>query len=149
MSDNGHNLFAAQEAIEAHVKATINWGVYTGGIEEAETLSATNGVLEPHVVLRFSSPQPYTRDSSFGGPTYDGVYATVDAMCVAANDRDARELSTEVTQQLLGFQPNPNCGLLNYDFGGGTFTVISEGSRPQFYISWVSFRHTYAMIHDN
>ena len=140
-----HNLYESQEAIFAYVDAQIPWKVHTGGIEEAETLAASNGVLDPHVVLRFGSAQPYLSDASFGGARYDGVYSTVDALCVGASDSDARRLATQVSDKLLGWRPNANCGELNYGWGGGTFTVISEGSRPQFYIAWSSFRFLFNM----
>ncbi len=120
--------------------------MYTGGIEEAETLAATDGVNRPHVILRFSAPQPYLSDMSFGGARYDGAYSTVDAMCVGPNDTDARKLANKVNDLLLGFQPNMNTSQLRYDFGGGTFAVISEGSRPQFVISWLSYRFNHNMI---
>lgn len=136
------DFYADQQAIEAYARANINWAIYTGGIEEAQTLAATKGVLRPHVVLRFGSAQPYQADQSFGGARYAGVYSTVDALCVGASDHDARELAAEASNVLLGFKPSANTGELNYNWGGGTFTVISEGSRPQFYISWASFRYT-------
>lgn len=135
-----HDLYSSQETIRAYVDSQIPWKVYTGGIEEAQTLAATGGVLDPHVVLRFGSAQPYLSDSSFAGARYDGVYSTVDALCVGAYDGEARRLSTDVSKVLLGYRPDANCSELSYDWGGGTFTVISEGSRPQFYISWASFR---------
>lgn len=141
-----NDLFAAQEDIYNYLKSQLKFGVYTGGVEEAQTLAATNGVMEPHVILRFSAPQPYLGDMSFGGPRYDGVYSNVDAMCIGANDRDARKLANKVNDILLEFRPNANCTPLRYDFGGGTFAVISEGTRPQFTISWVSFRYNTNMI---
>lgn len=141
-----NNIFQAQQDIFAYLTANLNWDVYTGGVEEAEQLKATDGVLRPHVILRFSAPQPYLGDLAFGGPRYDGVYNNVDAMCVAANDTDARMLANEVNDILLGYQPNSNCSQLRYDFGGGTFAVISENSRPQFTISWVSFRFNTNMV---
>lgn len=141
-----NDIFQAQQDIFDKVSAALNWDVFTGGVEEAETLKFTEGVLNPHVILRFSSPQPYLGDMSFGGPRYDGTYSNVDAMCVGANDRDARMLATEVSDVMLGLQPNANCSQLRYDFGGGTFAVISENSRPQFTIAWVSFRFSTNMI---
>jgi hypothetical protein len=140
-----HDLHTSQQNILTHVVASINWDVFSGGIEEAETLANTGGVLRPHIVLRFGSAQPYLGDSSFGGARYDGVYSTVDALCVAAKDDQARALATEATNTLLGFRPDANCGELNYGWGGGTFTVVSEGSRPQFYIAWASFRFNFNM----
>jgi hypothetical protein len=134
------DLYSAQEAITAYLDANLNFSVHTGGIEEAENLTATQGVLKPHVVLRFGSPQPTLADQSFGGARYDGQYSTVDAMCVGAEDRHARQLASKVADVLVGFRANPNVGELKLDWGGGTFTVIAEGSRPQFYISWVSMR---------
>lgn len=140
-----HDLYTTQDDITTYTRSQINWDIYTGGIEEAQTLAATQGVLRPHVVLRFGSAQPYLSDASFGGARYNGVYSTVDALCVAASDTDARKLATRVSEVLLGYRPNENCGELNYDWGGGTFTVISEGSRPQFSIAWASFRFTFNM----
>jgi hypothetical protein len=40
----------------------------------------------------------------------------------------------------MGYRPDANSSELRRDWGGGTFTVIAEGSRPQFYIAWLSFR---------
>jgi len=140
-----HDLYSAQEAIENHVRAAIPWDVYTGGIEEAQTLAAVQGKLSPHIVLRFGSAQPYLGDTSFAGARYDGVYSTVDALCISATDKEARQLARDASNVMLGFRPNDNCGELNYDWGGGTFTVISEGSRPQFYIAWASFRFNFNM----
>lgn len=137
------SLFTVQQTIKAHLTATLNWDVYSGGIEEAQTLSATGGVLRPHVVLRFGSPQPYLADKNFGGPRHDGLYSNVDAMCIAATDDVARELAAVVADILRGFDPGPEAGRLTDDFGGGTFTVVSENSRPQFLIAWVPFRFLY------
>lgn len=139
------DLFASQQNIKAFAAANINWDIFSGGIEEAETLSNTGGVLRPHIVLRFGSAQPYLGDASFGGARYDGQYSTVDALCVAADDDTARALASEASDVLLGYRPDPNCGELNNGWGGGTFTVVSEGSRPQFYIAWASFRFTFNM----
>lgn len=136
-----HDVYASQQAILQYARDNINWDVFTGGIGEAETLAATNGVLRPHIVLRFGSVQPYQADMSFGGARYDGAYTTVDALCVAAHDDEARMLASGVTNVLLGFKPDDNSGELNYAWGGGTFAVISEGSRPQFTIAWASFRY--------
>jgi hypothetical protein len=119
--------------------------VASGGIEEAQTLAATQGELKPHVVLRFGSPQPYEADKSFGGARYDGAYSAVDVMAVGSTDAEARELGSGIGNLLLGYKPSEDTGELNYDWGGGTFTVISEGSRPQFYINWVSFRFNFNM----
>lgn len=141
-----NDLFQAQEDVFNYLKANLNWDVYTGGIAEAETLYATNGENRPHVILRFSAPQPYLSDMSFAGPRYDGVYSNVDAMCVAPNDRDARALANEVNDILLGFQPNSNTSQLRFDFGGGTFSVLSEGARPQSVISWMSYRYNTNMV---
>lgn len=136
-----HDLYSIQEDITEYLKAAQPWDVYTGGIEEAQTLAAVGGVISPHIVLRFGSPQPYLADSSFAGARYDGAYSAVDAMCVGASDSEARRLGSDVANTLLGYLPaGGDAGQLNYDWGGGTFTVISEGSRPQFYISWQSFR---------
>ena len=140
-----HDLYAAQQAILAYVDANVAFKVLTGGVPEAENLASTQGELQPHVVLRFGSAQPYLADSSFAGSRFDGAYSAVDAMCVGATDDEARSLGSQVGNLLLGFRPNANCGMLNYDWGGGTFTVISEGSRPQAYINWVSFRFTFNM----
>ena len=140
-----HQLFEIQQAIFEYVKTAQSFPVYTGGIEEAQTLGATNGELTPHIVLRFGSPQPYLADKSFGGARYDGAYSAVDAMCIASSDADARDLGSDIGNLLLGYRPHPDAGELNYDWGGGTFTVISEGSRPQFYISWHSFRFNFNM----
>lgn len=141
-----NDLFQAQEDITNHLRSALNWEVFTGGVEEAETLAATQGRTRPFVVLRFSAPQPYLSDMSFAGPRYDGAYSNVDAMCVAPDDVDARMLANEVNDLLLGFQPNSNCSELRFDFGGGTFAVISEGTRPQATISWLSYRYNTNMI---
>jgi hypothetical protein len=134
------DLYTTQQQILAYLDANLAFKVASGGVEEAENLTATQGVLDPHVVLRFGSPQPVVADQSFAGARYDGQYSTVDAMCVGASDAEARGLSSKVTRVLLGYRPNANAGELKLDWGGGTFTVIAEGSRPQFLISWVSFR---------
>jgi hypothetical protein len=134
------DLFASQEAITAYLDANLNFLVATGGIEEAENLTATQGVIDPHVVLRYGSPQPTQADQSFAGARYDGEYSTVDAMCVGATDTEARGLASKVSKVLMGYRPDANSSELKRDWGGGTFTVIAEGSRPQFYIAWLSFR---------
>lgn len=140
-----HDLFAIQQIIKAHVTSLTGFLVATGGIEEARTLAGTQGELQPHIVLRFGSPQPYLADTSFGGARYDGAYSAVDVMAIGSSDTDARELASGIGAQLVGYKPSDDTGTLNYDWGGGTFTVISEGSRPQFYISWVSFRFNFNM----
>ena len=138
-----HDLYSIQQAIKAYVVANTGFLVATGGIEEARTLAATQGELKPHVVLRFGSPQPYLADASFAGARYDGAYSAVDVMAVGATDDDARQLGSGIGNILLGYKPSDDTGTLNYDWGGGTFTVISEGSRPQFYINWQSFRFNF------
>lgn len=140
------NLVDSQVLIKEYLEANLNWDVYTGGIEEAQTLSATQGVLRPHVVLRFGSAQPDLADQSFAGPRYDGQHTTMDALCVAAYDLDARKLSSKVADVLVGYRPDVNSSQLKLDWGGGTFTVISEGSKPQFYIAWVSFRFSTNLV---
>lgn len=137
------DLFQTQQDILAQARAVQAFPVYTGGIEEAQTLAATNGELLPHIVLRFGSPQPYLADASFGGPRYDGKYSAVDAMCIGASDTDARRIASAFGDLMEGFKPNGDAGSLSYGWGGGTFTVISESSRPQFYIAWVPFRFNY------
>lgn len=140
------NLVDTQEDIKNYLDANLNFPIATGGIEEAENLTATQGVVLPHVVLRFGSPQPTLGDQSFGGARYDGQYSTVDAMCVGATDLHARQLASKVADVLIGYRPNANTGELKLDWGGGTFTVIAEGSRPQFYIAWVSIRFPTNMV---
>lgn len=137
------DLFSIQQQIKTFVDDSIAFPVYTGGVEEARTLAATNGILTPHVVLRFGSRQPYLADTSFAGARFDGKYSTVDALCVGESDEDARQLASYVSNILLGYQPGPDASQLNDDWGGGTFTVIAENSRPQFYISWASFRFNF------
>lgn len=134
------DLFSSQEAIKAYLDLNLPFKVASGGIEEAENLTATQGVLDPHVVLRFGSPQPTLADQAFAGARYDGEYATMDAMCVGASDTEARGLASKVSKVLMGYRPDANSSELRRDWGGGTFTVIAEGSRPQFYIAWLSFR---------
>jgi hypothetical protein len=140
-----HDLYAIQQTIKAYVDSQTGFLVASGGIEEAQTLAATQGELKPHIVLRFGSPQPYEADKSFGGARYDGAYSAVDVMAVGSTDAEARELGSGIGNLLLGYKPSEDTGELNYDWGGGTFTVISEGSRPQFYINWVSFRFNFNM----
>jgi len=139
----GLDLFSVQQEIVQYAKDNIPWHVETGGIPDAETVRMVNGTLEPYVVLRFTDSMPSSRDKSFGGPEYDGLYGYVDALCIAGGPDDtlARQLGSLVGRKLLGFRAS-NASKLSKNFGGGSFVIPGENSRPRFFIGIVSFRFT-------
>lgn len=139
----GLDLFSVQEEIKQYVTANIPFFVTTGGVPDASSVRQINGLVEPYVILRFSDSMPSSNDRSFGGPRLDGMYGYVDALCVAGGEDDtlARRLGSDVGKNLLGFKPY-NAGTLGKGYGGGSFYIAGENSKPLFWVGIVSFRFT-------
>lgn len=139
----GLDLFSVQQDIIAKVKAEIPFFVTTGGVPDAFSVRQVDGVVEPYVILRFSDSMPSSNDQSFGGPRLGGMYGYVDALCVAGgvDDTLARRLGSDVGRALLGFTPY-NAGAIGKGYGGGSFYIAGENSKPLFWVGIVSFRFT-------
>lgn len=137
----GLDLYSVQQEIKAKTVSDIPFFVTTGGVPDAKTVRQVNGVVQPYVVLRFSDSMPTSRDKSFAGPRFDGQYGYVDALCIAGGEDDdaARELGSKVGKTLLGFKP-ANAGALTKAYGGGSFYIAGENSKPLFFVGIVSFR---------
>lgn len=143
----GLNSYAVQEDIIAYARAQApNVTIETGGVPEAEDVVMVDGVIVPYVVLRFSEPMPYQADASFGGPRYDGMYFTFDALCISQSDVYSRDLANYMKNILVGYKP-VNGSAIRLDWGGGAPAYVIEGSKPQTIVSYVSFR-THTNIED-
>lgn len=139
----GLDLFSVQQEIKAYLESQIPQFVTTGGVPDAYTVRQVDGWVEPYVVLRFSDSMPSSNDRSFGGPTMDGMYGYFDALCIAGgpDDTKARELGSKVGKTMLGYTPY-NAGAIGKGYGGGSFYLGIENSKPIAFVGIVSFRFT-------
>lgn len=139
----GLDLFSVQQEIKNYLDSQIPFYVTSGGVPDAHTVRQVNGFVEPYVVLRFSDSMPTSNDASFGGPRLSGMYGYVDAICIAGgdDDDDARQLGSIVGSTMLGFTPH-NAGSIGKAYGGGSFYIPGENSKPLFFVGIVSFRFT-------
>jgi hypothetical protein len=142
----GLDLFSIQEEIKTYLAGAIPFHVESGGVPDATTVRQVNGTVEPYVVMRFADSMPSARDTSFGGARYDGLYSYVDCLCVAGgrDDTNARRLGSLVNETLTGFTTD-NIDELGKSFGGGTFYIASENSRPIAWVGIASFRFSLNM----
>lgn len=113
--------FAAQEAIEAAVKAApalANVDVFTADVP------AGKNVDRPYVVLKFAGFADLNRHQSIMGAkdaSANGMFTTAS---VAFTDKDARRLSQLVRNVLIGLVPTPACGEITPAF----FAGVAESS---------------------
>jgi hypothetical protein len=136
---SGLDLFSVTEEIGAFVENAFPWKVVYGGIEDAETLIAENGVDEPFIVLQFTDMQSRGRGDSFGGPRYGEYFSIVRAMVMSPLEKDVRKITSELNEKLLGFQPQ-NSSALSKQFGGGGFITPGSGSRPSVFSNIIAFQ---------
>lgn len=139
----GLDLFSVQQEIKEYLDAELPFFVTTGGVPDAYTVRQVDGYVEPYVILRYSDSMPSSNDKSFGGPRLDGMYGYVDALCIAGgeDDTDARQLGSKVGGILLGYKPF-NAGAIGKGYGGGSFYIPGENSKPLFFVGIVAFRFT-------
>ena len=137
----GLDLFSAQEEIKSHLETNLPYFVDTGNVPDSKSVRQVNGLVEPYVILRFSDSMPSAKDSSFAGPRYDGLYAYVDALCIAGGEDDtlSRRLGSMVNKILLGLS-GENFSSIAKNYGGGSFFIGNENSKPIAYVGIVSFR---------
>jgi hypothetical protein len=135
------NLYATQQDIFAH--ADTEFAVYDTNFPEVAQEPLVNGYLEPYVVLRFNDAVKVPQRGNVGGARHDEMYTLIDALCVAADPAEARDLAygpNGVADYLTGYQP-VDAGPLTRESGGQVF-VRADGTNtlPRRFIAVVSFR---------
>jgi hypothetical protein len=135
------NLYATQQDIFTYLDAYLI--VYDTNFPEVAQEPVTNGYLDPYVVLRFNDAVKVPQRGSIGGARHDEMYTLIDALCIAADPAEARELAygpDGVADRLTGFHPI-DAGPLTRESGGQVF-VRADGTNtlPRRFIAVVSFR---------
>ena len=139
----GLDLAAVQVAIFDYIDTELpNLTVESGGIPTAESLPFVDGRLEPYVIVRFTDMMPSANEGSFMGPTHDGYYSMVDALCIAEDATTALQVASVVNRILIG-KKFDNTSTLGKSWGGGRYAIFSEANRqPVAYVAGASFRYS-------
>jgi len=145
MSTEGLDQFGYQEAITAHVKSLYpDYNVIEDTLDDDAVLSRDNfGKMPAFIILRYGPMLPKRRGKSFAGPLYDEYYATVDLMAIASKGRIARELSSAMNADMIGYRPDGSAPMTIQDDGGmfAAFVVSSNEARPTRSIASSRFRY--------
>lgn len=136
----GLNVFATQKHLFEYLVSEVPWTVVAGEVPDSENVRMVNGVIEPYVVVRFSDILRVGGQGSFGGARLDGYYSLIQTVCIANSMFDSLELASLVNDKMLGYTADENSGMLTKDFGGGSFSIKGDNSRPTFFVSIAAFR---------
>jgi len=138
----GLDLYTSQKAIHDYLVAEIApLEVLDTEIPDSDTVHLVNGELKPYVVVRFSDTLKASGQASFGGPRRDGYYSLVQTLSVASTGLKALELASKVNGKMIGYQPTPNDGPIEKDFGGGSFAIKGVNTKPSFFVAIAAFRY--------
>ena len=145
----GLDIYTSQQAIFDYLTEQIPWEVADAEIPDAENVHLVNGMLKPYVVVRFSDTLKASGQASFGGPRRDGYFGLMQTLSVAPTGLKALELASLVNDKMIGYQPTPNDGPIEKDFGGGSYAIKSVNSKPSFFVAIAAFRFLTNLSQDN
>lgn len=139
----GLDLSGVQADIFAYIVSSFpNLRVESGGVPTAESLPFVNGRLDPYIIVRFTDMMPSANEGSFMGPTHDGYYSMVDALCLAEDADTALDVANAVNLKMIG-KKFENTGSMGKGWGGGRYAIFSEANRqPVAYVAGTTFRYS-------
>ena len=142
----GLDLFAVQDVIAAHVRATFPaYDVVEDEVIDDDYVLRLDNNVKPFIFLRWGSLNRSVNNGSFAGVRYDEYTSTVDIGIIAPNPRIARKASNMITDTLTGWKVE-GITALTPDISG-TWAVVDGSSRPHLYVATTRF--TYAVNFGN
>lgn len=133
------NLVDVQEAILAHLKATIPEKVYEQAVPDAEPVRKVDGKVVPYVALQFGDIQDRVSGRSFVGVRGNDYELPIYVQVVAATPEIARKVaSRNVLNALLGLKTQWTDEVKKRP-GGGMWPITSSNGATEAYMvpsSW-------------
>lgn len=142
MSISG-NLFAMQEAIEAHIKTLTTIPIEEDmWPDDKDIPMGTDGKIKPYIVLRFGPRRASYTGGSMRGPRMDEYWSSVDIVAIAGDGSKARKLCNGLVEELIGYRPDGIHPLSQRADSGdpAMFTVSSNETRPTQYVASTRLR---------
>ena len=139
----GLDLYAIQEEIGAHIRATFpTYDVIDDVVVDDNYILRLDNNVKPFIVLRWGSLLRSTANTSFGGVRYDEYLSSVDVSVVAPNPRISRQAANMINDQLIGWKLSSGPALTPVG-GQATWAINDNNGRPHLFMS--SMRFNYAV----
>lgn len=137
----GLDLFAIQDGIGAHIRATFpNYDVVDDVVIDDDYILRLDNNVKPFIVLRWGSLLRSGNNTSFGGVRYDEYSSSVDVVVIAPNPRIARQASNMINDQLIGWKL-PSGPALTPSGAQATWAVSDTSGKPHVFISSTRFNY--------
>lgn len=138
----GFRLYESQEAIKSYLEATFpGYKFYRGGVPDAEEILYVDNRIRAYVTLRFRPMQKSGGPGSMAGVRHDDYFSTFDLNVIAADDGQAGQIVSIMTDRVIGFK-SPYNNAVSPEGGTGDFVLRNAGTRPSAYVQSQRFRYT-------
>lgn len=139
----GLDLFAIQDEIAAHIRATFpTYDVVEDVVIDDDYILRLDNKVKPFIFLRWGSLFRSGNNGSFGGVRYDEYTSSVDVSVVAPNPRISRQAANMINDQLIGWKLSSGPALTPTG-GQATWAVNDSNGKPHLFVS--SMRFNYAV----
>lgn len=139
----GLDLFAIQDEIGAHVRATFPaYDVVDDVVIDDNYILRLDNNVKPFIVLRWGSLLRSGSNASFGGVRFDEYTSSVDVNVIAPNPRISRQAANMINDQLIGWKLSSGPAMIPTG-GQATWAVNDSNGRPHLFVS--SMRFNYAV----
>ena len=127
-----------EEAILAHLRASLPQNVYEQAIPDSKTvIRNAAGDVDPYVAIQFGDLQQ-GRAYSFTGPRGDDYILPIYTQAIAGDPRIARRVANKIRDVMLG-EDFPWTGNIRKRAGGGMFPIVSSNAATEAYVFPASF----------
>jgi hypothetical protein len=139
----GLDLFAVQEEIAAHIRATFpSYDVVEDDVVDDEYILRLDNNVKPFIFLRWGNLNRLANNASFGGVRFDEYVSSCDVSVVAPSPRISRKASNMINDLLIGWKLSSGTRLTPTS-GSATWAVVNNSGRPHLYVT--SMRFGYAL----
>jgi hypothetical protein len=131
----GLNLVAVQDSITAYIKTCFpGYEVYEDDVLDDETILRIGNKVKPYIVLRWSSLNRNTLNTSFSSVRNDEYNSAVDVCVIAPTGSQARRGLNIIVDKLIGWEPE-DAGVMIPAGGGGIYVVNDRAGSPHVYVA--------------
>lgn len=140
------NQLTIEENVISEILALMpGYTFYDEAVPAASTLkSDASGIIRPYIVYQISDIQ-YNRKGSFAGVRRGEYAIDFDFQIVTTNAKVSKQIRAHMNNLLLGFKPTKS-GELHKQFSIGNWIIVDEESKPQAYVSSLSFRANITLV---
>lgn len=133
--------YSATKAITARVQSIPNVDVWEHDVPDGQTPATYGETIKPYVILAYAGlSDSHGTGTGIIGPQADDFPGMLSVHAVASTDDDARYLSQQVFNKLVGWAP-PSCSVIRPAFFAG-IGVASKLSAPTRYSAAQAYRLT-------